>query len=103
MHAYFETICSGGNANTCAESWIGSLKRECLDHFLCFHCKHLDHILCEYRRFHNRYRPQQDLDNQTLPAAVNSDLAPDRQVETDPIGCRRLLDGLLRHYYRAAA
>jgi len=32
------------NANAFVESWIGSFKRECLNHFMCFSLGHLDHI-----------------------------------------------------------
>jgi hypothetical protein len=39
-------------ANCFAESWIGSLKRECLNHFFCFSLGHLDHILTQFARFH---------------------------------------------------
>ena len=91
------------NANAFAESWIGSLKRECLDHFVCFSRKHLDHILREYVRFHNKYRPHQGLGNRTVAAALGNDPPPPDQPESDPIRCQRFLGGLLRHYYRAAA
>jgi len=60
------------NANAFAESWIGSLKRECLDHFVCFSRGHLDHILREYVRFHNRHRPHQGLGNRTLTTALRT-------------------------------
>ncbi len=91
------------NANAFAESWISSLKRECLDYFVCFSRKHVDHILREYVRFYNRHRPHQGLGNRTLTAApVNDQPQPDLPEDT-PIRCRRLLGGLLRHYYRSAA
>ena len=35
-------------ANAYAESWIGTLKRECLNHFLCFSLRHLDFIVQTY-------------------------------------------------------
>ncbi|MCA9253898.1 MAG: integrase core domain-containing protein [Phycisphaerales bacterium] len=89
------------NANAFAESWIGSLKRECLDHFVCFSRGHLDHILREYVRFHNQHRPHQGLGNRTLRAALGNDPPPDHP-ESSPIHCQRFLGGLLRHYYRAA-
>ncbi len=41
------------DANSFAESWIGSFKRECLNHFLCFGLRHLDHVGQEYVQFHN--------------------------------------------------
>ncbi len=94
------------DANAFIEAWIGSLKREALDHFLCFGLDHLDHIIREYVRFHNTHRPHQGLGNRTVPEAARA--APellDDPVE-DPIGrirCQRFLGGLLRHYYRDAA
>jgi putative transposase len=91
------------DANAFAESWIGSLKRECLDHFLCFSRRHLDYILGEYTRFHNRHRPHQGLGNRTLTAALGNDPPLPERSESDSIRCQRFLGGLLRHYYRAAA
>jgi len=79
------------DANAFAESWIGSLKRECLDHFICFSRKHLDHILCEYARFYNRHRPYQGLGNRTVPAALGNDLPPPEQSHPDSIHCKRFL------------
>jgi putative transposase len=90
------------NANAFAESWIGSLKRECLDHFTCFSRKHMDHILREYVRFYNRYRPHQGLNNRTLAAAFGEDHPPPDRPESAPIRCEQFLGGLLRHYHRAA-
>jgi putative transposase len=37
-------------ANAFAESWIGTLKRECLNHFYCFSLSHLDHIMLLFAR-----------------------------------------------------
>ncbi len=97
------------NANAYAESWVGSLKRECLNHFVCFGLGHLDHILGEYVHFFNRYRPHQGLGNQPLSivSGGNGNVAAAR-LHDDPddegaVRCRRFLGGLLRHYYRAAA
>jgi len=94
------------DANAYAESWIGSLKRECLNHFLCFSLGHLDHITSQFVRFYNAHRPHQSLGNRTLPEAA---AGPPEELVADPaatvgrIRCQRFLGGLLRHYYRAAA
>jgi len=96
-------IVKAPDANAYAESWVGSLKRECLDHFLCFSRRHLDHILSEYVRYYNRHRPHQGLGNRTVSAALGNNPPPTEQIESDPIRCQRFLGGLLRHYYRAAA
>jgi putative transposase len=116
------------NANAFAESWIGSFKRECLNHFLCFSLGHLDHIKREFAAFHNTHRPHQGLGNLTVPEAARGQpeaatalyaaTGPPEKVagprtrspslkDADPlepgdVRCRRFLGGLLRHYYRAA-
>jgi len=54
------------DANAFVESWIGSLKRECLNHFLCFSLGHLDHVAQEYVRFYNAHRPHSAVGNRTL-------------------------------------
>ncbi len=91
------------DANAFAESWIGSFKRECLNHFLCFGLGHLDHIGQEYARFHNTHRPHQGLGNLTIPAAATGPPRVSRgNKNIDRVRCQKLLGGLLRHYYRAA-
>ena len=94
------------DANAFAEAWIGALKRECLDYFLCFSLGHLDHITQEFVHFHNSFRPHQGLGNWTVPAAATGppeELASDPAPKIGHIRCRRFLGGLLRHYYRDAA
>ena len=92
------------DANAFAEAWIGALKREALNYFLCFSLGHLDHIGKSYVRFFNEHRPHQGLGNLTVPAAATG---PPEELESEPevgrIRCERFLGGLLRHYYRAAA
>jgi transposase InsO family protein len=94
------------DANAFAEAWIGALKRECLNHFLCFSLGHLDHIGQEYVRFYNEHRPHQGLGNLTIPLAATESRA-ESSLPVAPasgsIRCQRFLGGLLRHYYRAAA
>ena len=63
------------NANAFAESWIATVRRECLDHFLCFSRRHLDYILWEYVGFYNELRPHQGMGNRPLrmPTATGSE------------------------------
>lgn len=94
------------NANTFAEAWIGAIKRECLNHFLCFSLGHLDHIIQSYVRYFNEHRPHQGLGNRTIPIEVTG--PPKKCVsrsgpKTGAVRCERFLGGLLRHYYCAAA
>ena len=94
------------DANAFAEAWIGGLKRECLDYFLCFSLGHLDYIPQENVRLFNEYRPHQGLGNRTLPAAATGlpeELSSNPAPWIGRIRCQRFLGGLLRHYYRAAA
>ncbi|TWT45075.1 hypothetical protein RAS1_14960 [Phycisphaerae bacterium RAS1] len=44
-HAARADAPAGLNANAFHESWIGPLKRECLNHFVCFNLAYRDHIL----------------------------------------------------------
>jgi putative transposase len=93
------------DANAFAEAWIGAIKRECLNHFLCFSLGHLDHIAQEYARFFNTHRPHQGLGNRTVAQAATrppEDCLSMGTPDRGRIHCQRFLGGLLRHYYRAA-
>lgn len=89
-------------ANCFAESWIGSMKRECLNHFFCFGLRQLDHIVQTYAEYYNEYRPHQGLDNRPL-GNLNGPLPQADRIEPGSIRCKRWLGGLLSHYYRQAA
>jgi len=45
--------------NAYAESWIASVKRECLDYSACFSLKHADYLVQAFVRFYNDHRPHQ--------------------------------------------
>jgi putative transposase len=89
-------------ANSFAESWIGSLKRECLNHFFCFSLGQLDHIVQIYARYHNEFRPHQGLGNRP-PGVTEDPQAQSMETGGGSIKCQRWLGGLLKHYYRQAA
>jgi putative transposase len=44
-------------ANSFAERYVGTLRRECLDHLLIYSEQHLRQILAEYSRHYNEHRP----------------------------------------------
>jgi len=79
------------------------MKRECLNHFFYSSLGHLEHILAQFARFYNTYRPHQSLGNRTLPEAAADQPETVHLKRVGRVRCRRFLGGLLRHYYRAAA
>jgi len=83
------------NCNAYAESFVANLKRECLDHFLCFGQRHLDHIIKSYADYYDHLRPHQGRGNRTLSALPVS--------SKGEVVCERRLGGLLRHYHREAS
>lgn len=89
-------------ANCYAESWIGSMKRECLNHFFCLSLGHLDHITSNYVTYHNSVRPHQRLGN--VPIPQHGQLSTTKETPSlEEVGCQEWLGGLLKHYYRKAA
>ena len=89
-------------ANCYIESWIGSLKRECLNSFFCFCLGQLDYIVWTYASYYNQHRPHQGLGNR--PLGISKDPSGQtRQIEVGQIRCKEWLGGLLKHYYRKAA
>ncbi len=54
-------------ANTIAERWVGSVRRECLDRMLITGERHLRLVLCEYIDHYNTHRPHRAL-QQSPPA-----------------------------------
>jgi putative transposase len=88
------------NANAIAERWVGTVRRECLDHLLITGRRHLLRVLHSYVRHYNRHRPHRSLD---LSAPEWSE----RQAIAGPpaakqIHRRDVLGGLIHEYERAA-
>jgi putative transposase len=61
--------------NSVCERFLGSARRECLDHIIILGQKHLESVLGEYIRFFNACRPHQGL-YQRVPAAPAADVSP---------------------------
>ncbi|HKV02973.1 MAG TPA: integrase core domain-containing protein [Ktedonobacteraceae bacterium] len=86
-------------ANAVCERFLGSFRRECLDHFLIIHEKQLHRLLKSYVVYFNQARPHQGLEQQIPIAPVSSATLHD--------GCDRVisvpvLSGLHHDYQRAA-
>jgi len=84
-------------ANAFAERFVGTLRRECLDHVLILGERHLREVLGDYARHYNRHRPRQGL--QQRPPLNQAGKAIDL---TAWIERRSVVGGLISEYHRAA-
>ena len=85
-------------ANALAERFVGTLRRECLDHMFVFNERHLQKLVDEFVEYYNRHRPHRSL-NQHPPCPVVPIPTgpPDGRVVATPV-----LGGLHHVYSRAA-
>jgi putative transposase len=84
-------------ANAYCEQFIGSLKRECLDHMLILHRQQLHRLVVEFIDYYNHSRPHQGI-GQHIPARFDQNYHPKsgRVVPTPALG------GLHHSYARTA-
>jgi putative transposase len=94
------------NTQAFVERFIGSIRRECLNHLVFFGTKHLDSVIRSWLEHYHAERPHQGRENELL---VPSQRFTKRKV-SDPatfslrdVRCRKRLGGLLKHYERIAA
>jgi putative transposase len=80
--------------NAVCERFLGSLRRECLDHVLVLDDRHFQRVVAEYVRYHNGARPHQGLRQQT---PVPAERPGDGNIITLPV-----LGGLHHDYRRVA-
>jgi putative transposase len=85
-------------ANATCERFLGSVRRECLDHLLILHEGHLRRALREYCAYFNAARPHQGL-GQALPRASGP---PPLSRSAAPIVASPILSGLHHDYRRAS-
>jgi putative transposase len=84
-------------ANSFAERYVGTLRRECLDHLVIHGEQHLRHILAEYAQHYNDHRPHQSRE-QRPPLHE-----PGQAIDvTARIKRRQAVQGLISEYRRAA-
>jgi putative transposase len=85
-------------ANSIAERWVRSVRRECLDHTFIFGERHLRRVLTEYLAYFNQWRPHRSIGQRAPCAPVSK--TPESQrgnVVAVPV-----LGGL-HHVYQLAA
>jgi putative transposase len=83
-------------ANAICERFLGSVRRECLDHLLVLDVRHLLEVLVEYCRYFNESRPHQGI-GQLVPIGDPSAARGDGSVVAIAF-----LNGLHHDYRRAA-
>ncbi len=83
--------------NATCERFLGSLRRECLDHVIFLGVRHFESVLREYAAFFNSARPHQGL-RQSVP--INT--SQTEPARAQHVQARQVLGGL-HHDYRAAA
>src|SRR3954467_5829294 len=84
-------------ANSFAERWVGTVRRECTDRMLIAGERHLASVLNEYTAHYNGHRPHRSLDqrppNRTFDVAATTSTSVRR---------RPVLGGLINEYSQAA-
>jgi putative transposase len=84
-------------ANAYAERFVGTVRRECLDHLLILGQAHLRRVLADFQTHYNDHRPHQG--RQQLAPNNDADQPIDLAMR---IRRRPVLSGLINEYYRAA-
>jgi transposase InsO family protein len=89
-------VCSP-QANSFAERYVGTPRRECLDHLLIYGERHLRRVLAEYAQHCNEHRPHQSREQR--PPLYE----PGQPIDmTARIVRRQVVHGLISEYRRAA-
>ena len=84
-------------ANSFAERYVGTLRRECLDHLLIYGERHLRQILAEYSRHYNEHRPHQSREQRPPLHEPGQTIDVTARIER-----RQAVHGLISEYRRAA-
>jgi putative transposase len=86
-------------ANSFAERFVGTARRELLDHLLIFGQRHLEHVLREFIEHYHEERPHQGL-QQRVPRPRE---AREVGAAAGPVLRHDRLGGVLHEYFRQAA
>jgi putative transposase len=95
--AVIRTPAQAPRANSFAERWVGTVRRECTDRVLIIGERHLATVLVEYTSHYNEHRPHRSLGQRPpRPSSEVSDVAIAR------VRRRPILGGLINEYSQAA-
>jgi transposase InsO family protein len=83
-------------ANSFAERYVGTLRRECLDHLLIYGEEHLRRILAEYARHYNEHRPHQSREQRPPLHDPGQTIDMTARITRTPV-----VHGLISEYRRA--
>lgn len=86
-------------ANTFAERWIGSVRRELLDRTIIWNRRQLERVVVDYIAHHNHHRPHQSL-QQRPPTPISK--PPEGPPAAIPVLRTTRCDGLINEYRNAA-
>lgn len=88
------------NANAYAERWVGTARRECLDHLLIVGPRHLGRVLSAFVEHYNGHRPHRALELEPpQPRATSSATRPAR---LEQVVRRDVLGGVIHEYDQVA-
>jgi len=82
------------------DTFVKTIKYECLNHFIFFSERHLRYVVKEFVAHYLTERFHQGLDGQLVTRKAES--ANDNGT-SGPISCRSRLGGMLNYYHREAA
>jgi hypothetical protein len=89
-------------SNSYAERFVGTLRRECLDHVLILGEQHLPEVLAEYQAHYNTARPHQGI-AQRVPDSQHDGGHPTvADLDRERVHRKPVLSGLINEYTRAA-
>lgn len=95
------------NCQAFVERFIGSLRSECLNHFLFLGTSHLNSVANCWLKHYLERRPHQGKDNELLTGGTRKrgkrDKTEPQLLSLRDIRCEQSLGGLLKHYSRRAA
>ncbi len=81
------------NLNPYAESWVSTVKRECLNYFAVFGMAHFEYLVREYVKYYDTERPHSGLNDRPL---MDVESKFEGEIQSRPI-----LGGLVKQFYRA--